>query len=87
MVDDARAAALVASTIGLAHSLGLRMVAEGVETEVAYTELRRLGCDQAQGFWMSRPVPPAELDHWLINRPAVDVAAHIPPRLSSVALG
>jgi diguanylate cyclase (GGDEF)-like protein len=87
MVDDARAAALVASTIGLAHSLGLRMVAEGVETEVAYTELRRLGCDQAQGFWMSRPVPPAELDHWLSNRPAVDVAAHIPPRLSSVALG
>ena len=87
MVDDARAAALVASTIGLAHSLGLRMVAEGVETEVAYTELRRLGCDQGQGFWMSRPVPPAELDHWLSNRPAVEVAAHIPPRLSSVALG
>src|ERR1035437_3954648 len=87
MVDDARAAALVASTIGLAHSLGLRMVAEGVETEVAYTELRRLGCDQGQGFWMSRPVPPAGLDHWLSNRPAVEVAAHIPPRLSSVALG
>jgi EAL domain-containing protein (putative c-di-GMP-specific phosphodiesterase class I) len=43
MVDDARAAALVASTIDLAHSLGLRMVTEGVETRVAYAELARLG--------------------------------------------
>src|SRR5665811_700090 len=54
MADDARAAALVASTIALAHSLGLRMVAEGVENDVAYAELARLGCDQAQGFYMSR---------------------------------
>src|SRR5665811_1419847 len=68
MADDARAAALVASTITLAHSLGLRMVAEGVETDVAYTELTRLGCDQAQGYHMSRPVPAAELDHWLTTR-------------------
>jgi diguanylate cyclase (GGDEF)-like protein len=87
MADDARAAALVASTIALAHSLGLRMVAEGVETQVAYTELTRLGCDQAQGYFMSRPVPAAELEHWLRNRPAVDGSARIPPRLSSVALG
>jgi diguanylate cyclase len=68
MADDARAAALVASTIDLAHSLGLRMVAEGVETEVAYRELARLGCDQAQGYYMSRPVPAAELEHWLNRR-------------------
>ena len=70
MADDARAAALVASTIDLAHSLGLRMVAEGVETSVAYTELRRLGCDQAQGYYMSRPIPAAELDFWLSTRRA-----------------
>jgi diguanylate cyclase len=70
MADDARAAALVASTIALAHSLGLRMVAEGVETDVAYAELRRLGCDQAQGYYMSRPVPAAALDHWLSTRVA-----------------
>ncbi|MDQ1538889.1 MAG: hypothetical protein QOE58_3282 [Actinomycetota bacterium] len=68
MADDARAAALVASTITLAHSLGLRMVAEGVETEVAYTELARLGCDEAQGYFISRPVPAAELDYWLTTR-------------------
>jgi diguanylate cyclase len=72
MADDAHAAALVASTIALAHSLSLRMVAEGVENENAYTELARLGCDQAQGYYMSRPVPAAELDHWLSTWRAPD---------------
>jgi EAL domain-containing protein (putative c-di-GMP-specific phosphodiesterase class I) len=72
MADDARAAALVASTIALAHSLGLRMVAEGVENDTAYTELKGLGCDQAQGFYMSRPVPAAELEHWLSTWHASD---------------
>ena len=68
MADDARAAALVASTIALAHSLGLRMVAEGVENPVAYAELARHGCDQAQGYFICRPVPAAELDLWLWSR-------------------
>jgi diguanylate cyclase (GGDEF)-like protein len=87
MADDARAAALVASTIALAHSLGLRMVAEGVETIVAYTELARLGCDQAQGYFMSRPIPAAELDHWLRNRHAVDRSTDITKLRASTALG
>ena len=68
MADDARAAALVFSTIGLAHSLGLRMVAEGVESKAALTELARHGCDQAQGYHISRAVPVAELDLWLEQR-------------------
>ncbi|HEY5249781.1 MAG TPA: bifunctional diguanylate cyclase/phosphodiesterase [Dermatophilaceae bacterium] len=58
MAGDARAAALVASTIALAHSLGLRMVAEGVETDVAYAELTRLGGDQAQGRFCPDPSRP-----------------------------
>jgi len=65
MINDPRAAALVASTISLAHSLDLRIVAEGVENQATYTELARLGCDQAQGYYISRPVPAAELDDWL----------------------
>ena len=68
MADDARAAALVVSTISLAHSLGLRMVAEGVESAAALAELTRHGCDEAQGYHLSRPVPAAELDHWLLLR-------------------
>jgi diguanylate cyclase (GGDEF)-like protein len=68
MADDARAAALVVSTIALVHSLGLRMVAEGVEDRIAFDELTRHGCDQAQGFYLSRPLPAAELDAWLESR-------------------
>jgi diguanylate cyclase len=77
MVDDPRAAALVASTIALAHSLDLRVVAEGVENDIAYTELARLSCDQAQGFHICRPVPATELDQWLNSRPAIDKLAQL----------
>ncbi len=70
MAGDARAAALVESTINLAHSLGLRMVAEGVEDRPTYSELSRYGCDQIQGFYISRPVPAAEFDHWMSRRSA-----------------
>ncbi len=77
MADDDRAAALVASTITLAHSLGLRMVAEGVETGVVFSELRRMGCDQAQGYFMSRPVSAEDLGHWLTNRSELDQSTDI----------
>ncbi|HEY5248631.1 MAG TPA: EAL domain-containing protein, partial [Dermatophilaceae bacterium] len=87
MADDARAAALVASTIALAHSLGLRMVAEGVENESSYTELARLGCDQAQGYFMSRPVPAGELDYWLSTWRAPDTRSVITPPIPFAALG
>jgi len=68
MADDRRAAALVESAISLAHSMDLRMVAEGVEDAVAYSMLAGYGCDQAQGHYISRPVPAAELDVWLAER-------------------
>lgn len=74
MTDDSRATALVVSTIDLAHSLGLDMTAEGVENEDAFRALSDYGCDVAQGFFMSRPVPAAELDAWLAVR------RHHPPR-------
>ncbi len=75
MTHDARTAALVSSTIELAHSLGLRIVAEGVETAGTYTELTRMGCDQAQGYFMSKPVPAAELNRWLNHWQALDQSA------------
>lgn len=57
-----------------------RMVAEGVEDSVAYTELTRYGCDQVQGFYVCRPIPAAELDRWLDGRLGVPIprpaAAH-----------
>jgi diguanylate cyclase (GGDEF)-like protein len=53
--------AIVRSTIELAHSLGLLVVAEGVESEDILERLGALGCDLAQGYCLSMPVPPAEL--------------------------
>jgi diguanylate cyclase (GGDEF)-like protein len=87
MADDAHAAALVASTIALAHSLDLRMVAEGVENHTAYTELTAMGCDQAQGYYMSRPVPAAELEAWLSTRSVVGGVTGAPAPLPLAALG
>ncbi len=84
MADDPRAAALVASTIDLAHSLGLRMVAEGVENSITYTELTRLGCDQAQGYHMSKPVPADQLDHWLSTRSATGQLTDSPTGLPAL---
>ena len=52
---DAGDSAIVTTIVSLAHTLGLRAVAEGVETSGQLDELRRLGCDGAQGFLVARP--------------------------------
>jgi diguanylate cyclase (GGDEF)-like protein/PAS domain S-box-containing protein len=60
-------AVIVRSTIDLAHNLGLTVVAEGVEDEVALGMLIEYGCDCAQGYLFSRPLPASELTRWLIG--------------------
>jgi len=52
--------ALVDAIIAMAHSLGLKVVAEGVETQVQFDYLRRRNCEEAQGFLISKPVPADE---------------------------
>jgi diguanylate cyclase (GGDEF)-like protein/PAS domain S-box-containing protein len=56
---DRNNAHLVEAIINMAHSLGLKVIAEGVETEVQMNFLRELGCDQLQGFLIGRPMPAA----------------------------
>ena len=68
MATDARDAAIVRCTIDLARSLGLRVVAEGVETPDVRARLTTLGCDQAQGYSFSRALPQAEFAAWLTAR-------------------
>ena len=61
MLDDENDASIVRSVVGLAHSLGLVVVAEGVEDEATYDRLSAYGCDYAQGFYLGHPSVSAEL--------------------------
>ena len=65
MSVDENDAVIVRSLIDLGRNLGLQVVAEGVETEGVWNELATLGCDLAQGFYMSRPMPGDQLTRWL----------------------
>jgi EAL domain-containing protein (putative c-di-GMP-specific phosphodiesterase class I) len=59
---------VIASVVQLARGLGLRVVAEGAETEEQLAHLRRLGCDAAQGYGLARPCDPNELDRLLMEK-------------------
>jgi len=56
---------IVRSTIELGHGLGLKVVAEGVEEQADWNTLQTLGCDMAQGYFISRPLPAADLVEWM----------------------
>ena len=67
MMEKAEHRSVVAAAITLAHSLGIRVVGEGAEAREQVTELARLGCDEIQGYFFSRPIPPDELRSWEAN--------------------
>jgi diguanylate cyclase (GGDEF)-like protein len=77
MVASARFRAIVGSTIDLAHQLGVRVVAEGIESEAVSSELRALGCDIGQGFFLGRPMPAAAFTEWMRD------PARLVPRLEA----
>jgi diguanylate cyclase (GGDEF)-like protein len=79
MVDDPQDAAIVGSVVGLGRALGLRVVAEGVETPQVWQRLAELGCDVAQGFGLARPMPAAQFERWA--REPSDHARLMVPRL------
>jgi diguanylate cyclase (GGDEF)-like protein len=66
--EDARAQAIVRSTVDLARHLDLHVVAEGVETEAVLEEVGKLGCHTAQGYLLARALTPHELIAWLRGR-------------------
>jgi len=65
---DPRSAAIVRSTVELAHNLGMRMIAEGVENQPVLDHLRQWDCDLAQGYFLARPQAPDHLTPWLRQR-------------------
>ena len=56
---------IVRSTIDLGHNMGLKVVAEGVETSEGYGILKGFGCDMAQGYFISRPLPSPQFLAWM----------------------
>jgi predicted signal transduction protein with EAL and GGDEF domain len=79
---DADDAAIVRSTIELAHNLGLQLVAEGVEDQETLELLASLSCDLAQGYHLARPIPADELASMLLLRlPRVPFDLEKLPRL------
>ena len=69
MIEDRDAALIVRSTIELGHNLGLKVIAEGVESREICDALDAMGCDEAQGFYVSRPIPADDFTTWLATAP------------------
>ena len=65
MVNDDGDTKIVRSTIDLGHNMGLRVVAEGIESEAIWHLLAHLGCDQGQGYYMSKPIAAEQLPAWM----------------------
>lgn len=59
---------MVRSIVAFAHGLGLSVVAEGVESSMAWKVLRDMECDVAQGFRVARPMPAQQATQWLVER-------------------
>ncbi len=82
---DAGPRTITGAIVDLGRRLGKRVVAEGVENEETYRALRRLGCDEAQGYWLSRPLAGCEIPgwatDWVLRRQALGSA----PRLRAVS--
>jgi EAL domain-containing protein (putative c-di-GMP-specific phosphodiesterase class I) len=75
MASDDNDAVIVRSIIDLGRNLDLRVVAEGVESRALWNRLAMLGCDIAQGYYLSRPLPADRFDDWLRASPHRPAAA------------
>lgn len=69
MVVNRSDAVIVRSAVDLSHSLGFKVVAEGVENQETWDQLEKLGCDSAQGFHMGVPLAPEAFEEWLVSSP------------------
>ncbi|MCY1559624.1 Phytochrome-like protein cph2 [compost metagenome] len=65
VLEDSAAEVIVRSTLDLGHNLGLEVVAEGVESKDVCEHLTKMGCDEAQGYYLSPPIPVSEFSDWL----------------------
>jgi EAL domain-containing protein (putative c-di-GMP-specific phosphodiesterase class I) len=80
ITDDADAAAIVRSLIGMAHNLGLQVIAEGVETNAQAEFLLNEKCEEAQGFLYAKPLPAVEFEEYLRTGHLATKATNLRPR-------
>jgi diguanylate cyclase (GGDEF)-like protein len=83
---DAHDTAIVAAVVAMAHALDLRVVAEGVETADQLARLRALGCEEAQGYHLARPGPPAAVTTLLLAEAGTGFRSHADDRPVTVDL-
>ncbi len=69
MLTNESDAIIVNATIQLGHNLGLKVVAEGIQDEPTFNEIKRMGCDALQGYFICRPVAPEDFVNWLRKTP------------------
>jgi len=65
LLSDEQTATIVTSTIIMAHNLGMKVVAEGIEDKATYEKLKELGCDYAQGYYLSKPMQSNQVPIWI----------------------
>jgi len=65
LLTDQECKTITEISISLAHKLGMRVVAEGIEEEAIWDTLKDLGCDEGQGYWMGKPMSAEEINTWL----------------------
>jgi EAL domain-containing protein (putative c-di-GMP-specific phosphodiesterase class I) len=85
MAADADDTVIVRSTIDLGHNLGLQTVAEGIEDLETWNLLLGLGCDMAQGYFMSKPMAPEPLTEWLEERTLDERVVRYLPSVAAAA--
>jgi diguanylate cyclase (GGDEF)-like protein len=75
MAQDQSDEMIVRSTIDLGHNMGLRVVAEGIESRIVWDLLAKMGCDHAQGYFMSRPMPGEQFLEWAQSNQSMSMLA------------
>jgi predicted signal transduction protein with EAL and GGDEF domain len=85
MVTDQSNAIIVRSSITMAHSLGLSVVAEGAEDELTCAVLADAGCDAVQGYYLARPLSASTLRDWLVTQPRLTFSRDLPPTLRVIS--
>ena len=72
MTVTAGAHHIVKSSIALGHSLGYKVISEGIETPESYGQLHEMHCDVGQGYYIARPMPAVQLTDWILEREAAN---------------